>query len=106
MTTMKQDLTRYGIEIMVTTAWVTLVMMYANIEKVAPYYYSDWTFTSLLDMALHSWQLALIFAFLMWIYLRRHYTSTEYGSFLVLLSIVTVIGAELFYAITKAIGVW
>jgi hypothetical protein len=58
MTTMKQDLTRYGIEITTPTAWIVLVMMYANIKKTAPYYYPDWTFMNLLDTSLHYWKLA------------------------------------------------
>lgn len=85
---------------------MTLVMMYANVKKVAPYYYPDWTFMNLIGSALYDWQFALVSAVLMWIYLRRHFTSTEYGPVLISITILLVVATEIFYAITKALGVW
>ena len=106
MTTMKQDLTTWGTEYLVTAIWTTLLLMYCKIKTIAPNYYPDWTFINLATETLTCWQFTLILALFIYMCIRRKCTKTQYGLALISITILFVIETELFYAITKALGVW
>jgi len=108
MTTIKQDLTTMGIELVMMLAWSTLLLMYCGFKLSTsiqtPFYcHPEPTFIGLLVNTLGFPVIIIINAVVTWLALRFHKSASEFGITLAVYSIIFVVLTEVYYVIGNKI---